>query len=140
MEIVGCALSSVAIGDPLIKAIRGLRKLYNATNEAPEVLNRLEHDGNTIEAYLKFVNDAIAESHNQYPESFITWFEDEKKLLKRSTTQIEEYAKTLKQRLQTSPLVSGVQYALDVTEISKVQEQVARSMFTIGHMMTICEQ
>lgn len=140
MEVAGIVVTTLAVGDPLIRAIRGLRKLYHASDEAPEILDRLEHDGSTVSLYLTYVGDTIAQDPSEYPESFIRWFEDEKKLLQRSTAQIDDYAKKVQQRLQANPLVSGVKYAFDVTEISRVQEQLMRSISAIGNMRGICRQ
>jgi hypothetical protein len=140
MELAGLALTTVALGDPIITAIRGLRKLCDAVNEAPAMLDQLEQEGSTICLYLRYVDEAIIQNPSEYPDSFIHWFEEEKKLLGRSTRQIEEYAKTVQQRLQSIPLVGSVRYVFDVTEISKVQQQLARSISTIKHMMDICRQ
>jgi len=140
MDIAGLALTTVALGETFITAIRGLRRLCDAVNEAPDMVNRLEQDGSTICLYLGYVDKAIAQKPADYPDSFKKWLDEEKKLLGRSIRQIEDYAKTIQQRIQSGPLVGGVRHVLDVTEIYKVQQQLARSISIIQHMMEICRQ
>ena len=140
MEVAGLVVATAVIGDPLIRAIRSLRQLHHAVNDTPEVLNRLERDGRTISLYLSYVDEAITQDRSGYPDSFIRWFQDEKKLLERSTAKIEDYTSRIQQRLETTPLVNGVKTAFDVTDISKVQEQLNQSIGVIGHMMNLCQK
>ncbi|KAK3362558.1 hypothetical protein B0T25DRAFT_8696 [Lasiosphaeria hispida] len=140
MEIAGLTLGTVAIVDPFIKAIRGLRQIYDAIHATPEVLDRLEQDGRTIGLYINCVEEAIGQDPSGYPDKFICWLQDEKKLLERSTAQIEDYARRIQQRSQSAPLVHSMKTVFDVTDISKVQEQLSHSISVIGHMMVICKK
>ena len=93
MELAGLALTTIALGDPIITAIRDLRKPCNAVNEVPGLLDRLEQEGSIVCLYLGYVDEAIIQNPYKYPDIFIHWFEEEKKLLGRSTRQIKSTPK-----------------------------------------------
>jgi len=138
MEVTSLAVGAIAIGPPLLSAIRRLRHICDAVSDTSDVLNRLEQDGRTIHFYVESVDEAIRKDPSGYPPKFVSWYADEKRLLQRSTAQIEDYSRKLHQRSQSSPVVNGLKIAFDVTDIARVQEQLRNSMSAIAHMMAIC--
>jgi len=140
MESVGFALAAVAVVDPLIRAVRGLRQICHALGNEPNDLARLEQDASTINLYLDELESAIERKHSEYPERFLSWLKKEKELLSRLATQIETYTKTLEKRLENSKLLRGMAYTFDIADITKFQDQLVRSINTISHMKNICQQ
>lgn len=140
MEVAGLAVGAITIGPPLVSAIRRLRQICDAVSDTPDVLNRLEQDGRTIHFYVESVDEAIGKDPFGYPPKFVSWYADEKRLLQRSIAQIEDCSRRLQQRSKSSPIVNGLKIAFDVTDITKVQEQLRNSMGAIAHMMTICRE
>ena len=121
MEVVGLALAVTTVGEPLIKAVRGLRKLCHVADDAARGLARLEQNARTICLYLDKIDEATGQAPAEFPQDFMEWLEDEKKLLQDWVAQIERYTKTAQQRLQTSALLGGVAYALGENEIAEIQ-------------------
>jgi hypothetical protein len=137
---VGLVLAAVSIGEPLIKAICGLRRAYCATNNASDALNRLEHTGNTIHLYLKKVDDGLRRNPSECTEDFTQWFEDEKKVLKHSVSEIDEFTEKFQQRLYTSTVLGAITYVMDEREILKIENRLASHINILDCMKRICQQ
>ncbi|KAI0805077.1 hypothetical protein GGR55DRAFT_656953 [Xylaria sp. FL0064] len=138
-EIAGTALAAVSVGDPLIKAIRGLRRVYRATKNAPDSLIELEHTGNTIHIYLAQLDDDVKRNPSKCTSVFSQWLEDEKKVLTHSVTEIKDFTCKVQNGLQKSTILGGVAYAMEVSEIWKIQNRLASHISILEGMRRICE-
>ncbi|KAI1276315.1 hypothetical protein F5Y07DRAFT_399573 [Xylaria sp. FL0933] len=138
-EIAGTALAAVSVGDPLIKAIRGLRRVYRATKNAPNSLSELEHTGNTIRIYLSQLDDDVKRNPSKCTSVFSQWLEDEKKVLTHSATEIKDFTCKVQNGLQKSTILGGVAYAMEESEIWKIQDRLASHISILEGMRRICE-
>jgi hypothetical protein len=139
-EIAGTLLATISIGDPLVKAIRGLRRVYRAANNASDALIRLEHTGDTIYLYLSKVDDGIKRNHSEYNKDFVQWLEDEKKVLQHSVVEIKDFTVKFQQRLQTSTLLGAVTYVTEESEILKIENRLASHISTLDCIRRVCQQ
>ncbi|KAI0431780.1 hypothetical protein F5Y09DRAFT_303777 [Xylaria sp. FL1042] len=138
-EIAGTALAAVSVGDPLIKAIRGLKRVYRATKNASGSLIELEHTGNTIYIYLSQLDDDIKRNPSKCISVFSQWLEEEKKVLTHSVTEIKDFTSKVQSGLQTSKILGGVCYAMEESEIWKIQNRLASHISILEGMRKICE-
>ncbi|KAI1349901.1 kinase-like domain-containing protein [Xylaria sp. FL0043] len=138
-EIAGTALAAVSVGDPLIKAIRGLRRVYRATKNASDSLVELEHTGNTICIYLSQLDDDVGRNPSKCTSVFSQWLEDEKKVLTHSATEIKDFTCKVQNNLRKSTILGGVAYAMEESEIWKIQNRLASHISILEGMRRICE-
>ncbi|KAK3346440.1 hypothetical protein B0T25DRAFT_612950 [Lasiosphaeria hispida] len=118
----------------------GLALAVTAADEAAGDLAHLEQDARTVCLYLDKIGDAIGRSPSEFPQDFMEWLVEEKKLLQDSIAQIEHYTETARKRLQTSRLLGGVAYAIRENEMAEIQKRLMTSISTLGHMKDICQQ